>query len=1081
MAPIRKSKNLNKLSSTDNKSPIKDACNGDKSQQKKRKASDMKESQWSKNELELFYEAYRKCGKNWKKIADHVSTRSVEMVEELYDLNKAYLSLPEGIASVVGLIAMMTDHYKSLESDGSERESSEKQKISQKRQHDESRDNNCKNSSGHSPHMLHSQTVASRYECISSLKNARSSGETRIVGKRTPRVPVSPLYNKGDTRKYNSSSIQNPGSGEDVKSGEAVQGVLSMIKAARGEGPSQTPYRETEHTRLSSVRGWGKAEAEMVNKHGCTAKGDCQEGGLGIRKAGIPDSARDCDNTVEGCRKTKRVPKLSANLKDMIFDSLETRRMNKRSKRLLSEDESSALDALTILAGEPTPSSAPEPKKDEDNDITGEEALALNVGLILGAKERVNLLTSRKKKRKGKSLSSKIPKAESAMDCLLGEQQETQPSDKSIGKPKLARRSSILLNEPKEVKPQEPVSPIEDLKRQGIRSQSMTQAPPVNQVNLPTISRNRRKMHLKKMLVPIRLKSPESMGTTDSKDSSSSLHDGAQSLKECFSHCLSSQTLQRWCAYEWFYSAMDYPWFAKREFVDYLNHVGLGHVPKLSRVEWGVIRSSLGRPRRLSQQFLREEREKLARYRESVRAHYTHLRSGIMKEVPSDLARPLRVGQRVIARHSKTRGIHNGHVLTVERNRCRVQFDLLELGVEFVMDVDCMPSDMADNMPEAFTRENVAVEKDRRNINESIHAKMLVLLSCSPSEDLERADDSFGVSSSAQCRNPSLNLAKEETIGDTLQDNATCSNNDSDQQVTQSHYCNLGCIRSRDADVQVLSDLSRALDKKKVLVLELNYMNYEFMKSQHGGVKSLKDSEVFRSQYASVLKLLKETNDQVSFSLLYLKKCNIHGEILPRPWLKPVLRSNNLDERHCYSTVPAQGPGSIVVKVVESSRQNAQKMVDVAAQAMSSSKEDEDAYTKIVEALGYTNGWVSGVPATKSFKQLNQNHGLRCPDGAIPVKAEQRMTDRPADSNLNNASEAVKVQIPSALISSCVATLLMIQACADSQYPPSDAADILENALRSLQPCCPQNVPIYRDIQMCMGMVKNQILALIPT
>nr|GMD90958.1 protein ALWAYS EARLY 3-like isoform X1 [Ipomoea batatas] len=36
------------------------------------------------------------------------------MVEALYTMNRAYLSLPEGTASVVGLIAMMTDHYCNL-------------------------------------------------------------------------------------------------------------------------------------------------------------------------------------------------------------------------------------------------------------------------------------------------------------------------------------------------------------------------------------------------------------------------------------------------------------------------------------------------------------------------------------------------------------------------------------------------------------------------------------------------------------------------------------------------------------------------------------------------------------------------------------------------------------------------------------------------------------------------------------------------------------------------------------------------------------------------------------------------------
>lgn len=82
---------------------------------------------------------------------------------------------------------------------------------------------------------------------------------------------------------------------------------------------------------------------------------------------------------------------------------------------------------------------------------------------------------------------------------------------------------------------------------------------------------------------------------------------------------------------------------------------------------------------------MKEEKDKLNQYRDSVRTHYTELRSGTRDGLPTDLARPLSVGQRVIAIHPKTREIHDGSVLTVDHNRCRVQFDRLELGVEFVM------------------------------------------------------------------------------------------------------------------------------------------------------------------------------------------------------------------------------------------------------------------------------------------------------------------------------------------------------------------------------------------------------------
>jgi hypothetical protein len=94
--------------------------------------------------------------------------------------------------------------------------------------------------------------------------------------------------------------------------------------------------------------------------------------------------------------------------------------------------------------------------------------------------------------------------------------------------------------------------------------------------------------------------------------------------------------------------------------------------------------SSLGRPRRFSEQFLKEEREKLNQYRESVRRHYAELSAGTREGLPTDLARPLSVGQRVIALHPRTREIHDGSVLTVDHCRSRIQFDRPDLGVEFV-------------------------------------------------------------------------------------------------------------------------------------------------------------------------------------------------------------------------------------------------------------------------------------------------------------------------------------------------------------------------------------------------------------
>lgn len=95
--------------------------------------------------------------------------------------------------------------------------------------------------------------------------------------------------------------------------------------------------------------------------------------------------------------------------------------------------------------------------------------------------------------------------------------------------------------------------------------------------------------------------------------------------------------------------------------------------------------SSLGKPRRFSERFLLEERDKLKQYRESVRTHYANLRAGLGDGLPTDLARPLSVGQQVVAVHPKTRELHDGSVLAVDRQSCLIQFDHQTLRAELVM------------------------------------------------------------------------------------------------------------------------------------------------------------------------------------------------------------------------------------------------------------------------------------------------------------------------------------------------------------------------------------------------------------
>ena len=57
----------------------------------------------------------------------------------------------------------------------------------------------------------------------------------------------------------------------------------------------------------------------------------------------------------------------------------------------------------------------------------------------------------------------------------------------------------------------------------------------------------------------------------------------------------------------------------------------------------------------------------------------------------------------------------------------------------------------------------------------------------------------------------------------------------------------------------------------------------------------------------------------------------------------------------------------------------------------------------------------------------------------------------------------------------------LLQKCTEQEFPLADVAVILDSAVTSLLACCSQNLPVSAEIQKCMGIIKNQILAFVPT
>lgn len=1142
--------------------PEKDATVVHKNKVRKKKLSDLG-SQWSKDELERFYAAYRKYGKDWRKVAGAVHDRTSDMVEALYNMNRAYLSLPEGTATAAGLIAMMTDHYNILDGSNSDHESNGSPKTSRKPQKRgrAKLQSVSKASDARYPDLLQSQPASSSYGCLSLLKKKRSGGnKPRAVGKRTPRVPVASMYHRDD--KIGPSNRQAK---PDANNGDE-EGALAALALAevcqRGGSPqvSQTSGKSSGQMFLSPGKSIDRknADSEMGSSkmHGFQVEADYPEGSLGSREAETGDYPKDasyflnnegsasgkskpkvkrtqkrrkkaahkaddqfeddreaCSGTEEGCssRKAKDIADMDVFGSKVSWPS---NKSNKRSRQLFFGDELSALDALHTLADISVnilqPSSIAESEssaqfKDESKDNESDDKPSVPAAVSLFDKKdkprktkkikrqseiASNEMVTRKKARLSKDHHHDGSTSEVKQDdCKCGVKMEKKKRKSSTLKISKDEKNILKDSEKTEASAEEGkvssnkgrhthVSPVSkqnkskaqesspahaDFGKEAMDAVDTTENAITQQSDSASKSKSRRKLGILKALAP---ESKPAEGADDSCDNVSYPVNNVIELKDKLSHCLSSRFLRRWCMSEWFYSAIDYPWFAKSEFVEYLNHVKLGHVPRLTRVEWGVIRSSLGKPRRLSKQFLQEEREKLSQYRESVRQHYAELQSGVREGLPTDLARPLAVGQRVIACHPKTRELHDGSVLTVDRNRCRVQFDRPELGVEFVMDIDCMPLHPLENFPESLRRQNI--------VNKYYSSFSEVKFEDRPKE--------YGGGGAARFT-PNGDTFDSIAQAKTTANEATAAA----QQTMYGQPCTLSQIQEREADIRALAELSRALDKKEALLVELRHMNEEVSGKQKDG-ETIKDLEHFRKQYAMVLVQLRDSNDHVASALLCLRQRNtFHGHPAQS------YPNKSTENGGAFNRTPDpssnlfgyinQESGSQVMEIIETSRSKAKTMVDVAVQAMCKVSEGENAFAKIGEALDNLNlrGTGSGS-SILGIRRIPPDSGQANSDNS----ASGRFDPAAATNNISsprvlpNGSDS-EAQFPSELISSCVATILMIQNCTEKQYHPAEVAHILDSALSRLQPCSSENVPIFREIEMCMGIIKNQMLALIPT
>jgi len=141
---------------------------------------------------------------------------------------------------------------------------------------------------------------------------------------------------------------------------------------------------------------------------------------------------------------------------------------------------------------------------------------------------------------------------------------------------------------------------------------------------------------------------------------------------------------------EMIYSSIDQPFFQLNDFSELLKDVNENE--ELTKNEWSMLRSCMGKPRRFSNKFINEEREKLNRYRNLVRSYLydkIHLpESRLHPDLVQKIKRltPLQVSQVVLAVHPVCHHIHPGSIMTITGSHVIIKFYPMDLGAMSVSD-----------------------------------------------------------------------------------------------------------------------------------------------------------------------------------------------------------------------------------------------------------------------------------------------------------------------------------------------------------------------------------------------------------
>ncbi|BDA45560.1 probable protein lin-9 homolog at C-terminar half [Coccomyxa sp. Obi] len=496
--------------------------------------------------------------------------------------------------------------------------------------------------------------------------------------------------------------------------------------------------------------------------------------------------------------------------------------------------------------------------------------------------------------------------------------------------------------------------------------------------------------------------------------------------------CLDART-RRWAAAEFFYSGLDRPWFMQNELLDFLQHVGIPVSTKLTRTEWAALRAALGTPRRLSLNFLHQERGKLEAWRELVRRKYQEV--GYNSEVPPEFPRQLTVSQRVTARHPVTRQLHDGDILTIAPDCYRVQFDRRELGVELVKDVDVMPIDPHESLPAGIQlRAASMVLNGRRAMTGGPVIKK--------QQRVWRSD-------SGGLRGPAAGRAQQEA-------RAAAAAAAAQQQ-----------LRS-EADVRALVEVSTVLDRKEALLMQLRTMNDEAEAGMHLD-SSGRHTEAFQAAYAKVVLELKQVNEVLETSLGQLQARN-------NPHAEAVAAALN-------RTGSTERPGSSLMLPTSPLRARAAE----AAGASHGGQPGVAQQKYATPEAAWEAAWKEGRRLVQKYQaELNQGTsdagrtaaeaGSNAGGAAAAVQPGKQEQIAAGDGLLPTSGDSTEAAWLSDLVNGCVSMLITVHQCTESESSSAYVKKALDSALAALTPRAAANRPFLSDIQNSVDLLKQHLI-----